>query len=337
MKYRMFIGVDVSKETLDFVVFDGLVKLLHMQVSNDKAGISRFYKRLIKDIEVHKEECLFCLEHTGIYCNPFLTFASAKDLPVWLEDAKKIKVYHGLEREKNDALDALRIAEYGSAKFQKVQLWSPPREEIQQLKAMIKLRERLVSSKKSLLAPLGEEKQFGNRKWAKEHDKLLQPVITEIVRKIKGLEQKIKQLINEDSHLKELYEQVSSVKGVGLIVSINILVVTNEFKQITDPRKMACNCGVAPFKKDSGKSVKGKSKVSHRANKSMKTLFNLAARAAVRHKGELRDYYLRKVAEGKNKMSVMNAVRNKIIHRIFACVRDGRKYEDSYLIPLLSP
>ena len=68
----------------------------------------------------------------------------------------------------------------------------------------------------------------------------------------------------------------------------------------------------------------------------MKTLFNLAARSAIKSKGELRNFYLRKVSEGKNKMSpgrrsVLNAIRNKIIHRIFACIRDNRKYEKNYM------
>src|SRR5690606_34602464 len=128
---------------------------------------------------------------------------------------------------------------------------------------------------------------------------------------IAEVERRIKELIAQDDRLNKLYGQVTSVKGVGMIVAINTLVVTNEFNAITDPKKMACHCGVAPFKKESGKSVKGRAKVSHQANKPMKTLLNLAARSAVSSKGELREYYLRKVAEGKNKMLVLNAVRNK--------------------------
>lgn len=330
MKYSVFIGVDVSKETLDFVVMIEGARLFHLCANNDKSGIQQFYKKLTQQIGRDKNQFLFCLEHTGIYCNPFMEFASQKALAVWLEDAKKIKAYYGLEREKNDAIDAFRIAEYAYAKRHKIKLWEAPRKVIGQLKGLLKLRERLVGSKKRLLDPLREEKQLGARKWAKEHEKLLQPVIDKIEKQIKEVETRIKQLIEEDDHLKNLYAQTTSVKGVGMIIAVNTLVVTNEFKSISDPRKMACHCGVVPFKKESGKSVKGKAKVSHQANKSMKTLLNLGARAAVSSKGELREYYIRKVADGKNKMSALNAVRNKIIHRIFACVRDDRKYENIY-------
>lgn len=261
--------------------------------------------------------------------NPFLEFAASKGLTVWLEDAKKINAYHGLERGKNNAIDAYRIAEYGYAKKHKLKRWEAPRAVISELKAMIKLRERLMMTKKRLTDPLNEDKKF-NKQWSREHKKLVQPIVEKTEKQIKEIEVKIKKLIKEDEHPNKVYSLVSSVKGVSLIVGVNTIVATDEFKKITDPKKMACHCGVAPFKKESGKSVRGRAKVSHQANKSMKTLYNLAARSAVSSQGEMRDFYLRKIAEGKNKMSVMNAVGNKIIHRIFACVRDERKYENIY-------
>jgi transposase len=70
------------------------------------------------------------------------------------------------------------------------------------------------------------------------------------------------------------------------------------------------------------------------ANKTIKTLLHLCATSAVHAKGELQDYYRRKVAEGKNKMLVINAIRNKIVLRIFACVNNDRKYQENYQHPL---
>lgn len=330
MNFKVFIGIDVSKETLDFVPTIEDEALFHEQVSNDKKGISKLYKRLCKAVETSPEQWLFCMEHTGVYCNPMLEFAVEKGLVIWLESAAKIKAYHTLERGKDDALDALRIAEYAFAKKDKIRIWKAPRDIMIRLKSLIKLRERLITSKKRLLDPLGEEKQFCDKQWVKEHEKFLKPVLEKIEKQIKEVEQNIQQLINDDDGLKKLYNIITSVRGVGQIVAINTLVVTNEFKQITNPKEMACNCGVVPFKYDSGKSIRSRAKVSHRANKSMKVLFHLAAMSAISTNGELRDYYLRKVEEGKNKMAIINAVRNKIIHRIFACVRDERKYEKNY-------
>jgi hypothetical protein len=60
----------------------------------------------------------------------------------------------------------------------------------------------------------------------------------------------------------------------------------------------------------SGSSIRGKTRVDHHARKSLKTLLHLAAMSALQVKGELQDYYQRKVNEGKNKMLVINALRN---------------------------
>jgi len=64
----------------------------------------------------------------------------------------------------------------------------------------------------------------------------------------------------------------------------------------------------------------------------MKSLLHLAAMSAIRLNNELRTYYRRKVGEGKNKMSVLNAVRNKIVHRIFAVVKNQTMYKNDLVL-----
>ncbi|SFE44289.1 transposase, partial [Spirosoma endophyticum] len=100
------------------------------------------------------------------------------------------------------------------------------------------------------------------------------------------------------------------------------------------PKKLACHAGVAPFEHSSGSSVRGKTRVNHHARKSLKTLLHMAAMSALQVKGELQDYYQRKVADGKNKMLVINALRNKLIHRVYAVVKRGKKYDKTYALPL---
>ncbi|WP_246082180.1 IS110 family transposase [Spirosoma lacussanchae] len=105
---------------------------------------------------------------------------------------------------------------------------------------------------------------------------------------------------------------------------------TDEFKNFAEPKKLACHAGVAPFEHSSGSSIRGRSRVNQHARKRLKFLFHLAAMSAIRVKGELQTYYQRKVAEGKNKMSILNAVRNKLIHRICAVVKRKQKYDIFY-------
>lgn len=105
MKNQVIIGIDVSKETLDFAVLLEGEKLFHRQVSNDKKGIAEFCKRLCQQVDLDEEDWLFCLEHTGIYCNPVLDYASKKKLTIWMEvDAtrmlKKSKPFTGWKGQK---------------------------------------------------------------------------------------------------------------------------------------------------------------------------------------------------------------------------------------------
>jgi len=111
-----------------------------------------------------------------------------------------------------------------------------------------------------------------------------------------------------------------------------IIAKTEGFTAFTDPRKMACYAGVVPFDHQSGTSSKYKSKVSIYADKELKSILHLAAMSAIRLDNELRTYYLRKVQEGKNKMSTLNAIRNKIIHRIFALIKNKTFYQKDFVL-----
>jgi transposase len=94
-------------------------------------------------------------------------------------------------------------------------------------------------------------------------------------------------------------------------------------------RALACYCGIAPFESSSGNS-NGTPKVNHLANKRIKTMLNMAAVAAIRIKGEHKEYYNRRVKNGKSKMSTLNIIRNKLLYRVFAVVNRGTPYVDLY-------
>jgi transposase len=110
-----------------------------------------------------------------------------------------------------------------------------------------------------------------------------------------------------------------------------MIVETGAFRDFDSARRFCCHAGVAPFKYDSGSSVRSRSKVFSRADKSIKALLHMAAlSAAIRMKGKLNDCYLRKVAEGKNKMLVINAVRDKLVMRMFAVIKNNNFHEKNY-------
>ena len=330
MALHYFVGIDVSKETLDFTLLKGVERLFHMQVSNSAAGIKSFIKQLKSHYEVSLKECLFCLEHTGIYNSPLLEYFEKNHCKVWLESAIHIKQSSGLMRGKNDKIDSYRIALFAYRNRESVKLWQPKREVIKRLKSLSSIRSRLLDAKVQLEAALKEGKNFTDKAAQKLYERCCKYSLAGLKKDITATEEQISKVIAEDERLKELFTLITSVPGVGLITATEVIVSTNEFKDIKEAKKYACYSGIAPFAFSSGSSIRGKAKVSKMANKRVKKLLHLAAMAAAKFDQELKAYFERKVAEGKNKMAVLNAVRNKLIHRIFACIRNNRKYEKIY-------
>lgn len=330
MQFSFFIGIDVSKKTLDVAVRNHEQFIFHLKVDNTAAGLDQFTAECVaRGIDLGQS--LFCCEHTGLYNQCLLDVALQNNYSLWLESSLRIKRSIGLTRGKNDKVDAIRISEYAFRYVDRVVAWSPEREVLLQLKQLVALRKRLITAKNMLKVPLQEAANFNDKKLNKELEKLNRKPVEALEKQIKEVEKKIRILIKEDEILHHLFSLVTSVDGVGEVTFWEIVTTTNEFKLFTCPKKYACYAGVAPFEHASGSSIRGGTRVSPLANKQVKTLLHLAAMSAVSKQGELADYYHRKVEAGKKKMTVLNAVRNKIIHRIFACVRENRKYEKNYI------
>ena len=333
MSFIYFIGVDVSKMKLDIAVYRLTELLFHKQIANDVKDIQEFIKELKKLEGFKLSEAVFCMEFTGIYNNHFLYQLVKKDANVWLEPATRIKNSLGMMRGKNDKLDAIRIGKFAYKNSDEVRLWTPRRDVVSKLHHLTSLRSRLISVKNMLTVPLKEMDLFVDKSVKSTFSRLSQRSLNSLEADIKKVDKEIDNLIKDDPELSRLVQIITSIPGVGKQTAIGVITTTNEFKDINDPTKYACYAGVAPFPRESG-IFKGRSRVSHMANKKMKTVLHLAALSAILCNKDLKIFYERKVAEGKNKMSVLNAVRNKLIHRIFACVVQNRKYENSYITVL---
>ncbi len=330
MEFEFFIGIDVSKNKLDFALLQGSRLLFHREVANTPEAVKAFVGELGKLPGFKLGKAVFCMEHTGIYNNHLLNCLYKKKAHVCLEAATQIKNSLGNVRGKNDKVDAIRIAGYAYDKREKLRLWEPKREVVQQLAHFTAVRSRLVEAKKMLKTPLLETGVFLSKTIAKKNSGLCNSTLKSIGSDLKKAEKAIAGLIDADDELRRLFGLVTSVSGIGKVTAAQIIMATNEFKDISEPKKFACYAGVAPFTKESG-LFKGKTRVSHMANKKVKTLLHMAAMVAIQYNQDIKQYYERKVEqEKKNKMSVINAVRNKLILRIFACVNQNRPYENNY-------
>lgn len=326
-KFKNFLGIDVSKEYFDavLIVNNDNKNTLHCQFVNDTTGV----KELVSWLKINNstsENTLICLEHTGMYGKVIIQYLLSKTFSIWVEMSLKIIKSIGLQRGKNDKIDAERIAYYAMKNKDEAQLYEAPRPVVEKIRKLISLREHLVTTRAKLLKNTNELKGF-EPEMSKLTEKYSKSTIKGIENDLKMIENELDKIIASDETLSNLFKKATSVTGVGKVTALYLICFTNEFKMYQTPKQLACYCGVVPFEHTSGKSVRGKSRVHFMANKKLKKQLHMCAISSLTAKGELREYYDRKVAEGKNKMLVINNIRNKIIHRICACIRNNRLYE----------
>ncbi len=326
-KHSVFIGVDVSKSKFDVCVLESETHLVLLQTTyeNTKKGIGQMQKQLLKEMKTEQDTWLFCMEHTGVYTMPLCCFLSDHRLDYALVSGLEIHRSLGLKRGKSDKADAKDIARYACLHASEIKLYELPEKILLKLRLLLTHRERLLKAKK-MFAATEEANEFMDKLICKEVMKDSRSLVNQFDKKIEQANRQIQELIESDEQLKSTYQLVSSVPGVGPQITCYLLIHTRCFTSFDNARQLACFAGIAPFEYSSGSSIRGKTKVSHLANKKLKSLLSMGALNAKRTDRELGLYYQRKVAEGKNGMLVMNAIRNKLIARIFATVKRGTPY-----------
>lgn len=318
--YVLNIGIDVSKSTLDICVLNSTSKEFH-QIKNKRKSVVSFFKPY-RGVNVR-----VCCENTGKYSWILLQVLTEYGILVYQVNPLHLKRSMGLVRGKNDIIDSYRIGLFISKNHEDLTPYQPIDKDIMKIKVLLSKRSLLVKQRAQHKSNYKEDKLFKeiNLEFLEDYTDAL---ITFLTIKIKETEAMIVEIIkNNTDELKKQHKIITSISGVGKIVSWNVLVKTNAFKNITKARKFACYSGVAPFQFQSGSAIYSRPRVSHYADKSMKKLLHMAAMSAIQRNNDLRIYYLRKTSEGKNKMLVLNAVRNKIIQRIFAMIKSGKKYQ----------
>jgi transposase len=332
--YTYFIGIDISRDKLDYAIMQGKSFLFHREAGNNVESIETIIKEVKKLPRFTMTKAVFAMEQTGIYANHLLTTLKKAKANIVIESALHIRSSLGVLRGKYDKIDAIRIATYAFKNRDHLKFKTARRPVIEQLAYLSSLRLRLLETQIKLKTPLSEQKLFIKNKLHKAGTQLCKKSVVAIQSDLGDIDLAMNEIIKSDEDVNWLMKIVTSIPCVGPVTALQIIITTNEFKDIKSPKQFACYAGVAPFVRDSG-TIKVRAKVSPIANKRIKSLLHICALGALRYDTELKKYYQRKVnEEGKAKMSVINALRYKLILRIFACVAQQRLYRKDYERPI---
>src|SRR5450755_204783 len=330
---KNFVGIDISKTWFDAAVIkaDHPDQSMHSQFSQTLEGFKKMLTWLQQQDVSLDNETLFCMEYTGIYNTGLVNFLVEQKAQVWVEMPLRIKRSAGFERGSDDKTSAIKIAGYAFRYRDKMQLWRPVDSSIEKIKNLIAQRDRVINAITQLTVHVNELSACGCTKDAKELEKLQRSPLKALQKTKQAIEQLIVKTAQQDVEIIKKVQQVQSINGIGPVTAVALLAYTKGFTTFSNAKELACYCGVVPFAKRSGTSIRFKPTVSPHANKKLKRLLHLCALSAITNDKEMQAYFERKVAEGKNKMSVINAVRNKLVHRVFAVIRDDRFYEENYV------
>ena len=161
-------------------------------------------------------------------------------------------------------------------------------------------------------------------------NKLLQPALKGLQQSLKQAEQKIKDVLKHDENVYKTYKLLNTIPGIGHITATYLICCSNMFTMCNSGKQLACYCGVVPFDYQSGISIKGSRHVHKMANKELKRLLHMCALTSIQNYPECKDYYERKKQEGKHSLSILNAIKNKLVVRAFAVVKNEKPYVDNY-------
>ena len=318
-----FIGIDISKKFFDAAIIEN-DRTTSYVFENTKKGTNAFIK-LLRNQKVPLKNTLICMEHTGVYGKLIITKLVEKQANFCVEMPIQITRSIGVHRGKNDKVDAKRIAEYASKNHKQLELYQPLPEVLEQVKILLKIRRKLVNTRADVNKYPNELELF-SPELGKLAKKNLKKINKNLCDEIERLESEIKKLILSDDRLNKTIGLVTSVTGIGQITALHMTVFTNFFTKYDNPKQLACYCGVVPFEHTSGTSIFRKSRIHPMANRTLKKHLHMSALAAINHDPGIKAYFERKVEEGKNKMLIVNNVRNKLVHRICAVVKRQQPY-----------
>lgn len=327
---KTVIGIDISKKTLDWCVMDGKEVAGSYRTANEMEAIVDKMAELLSEEGRDATGVLVCAEFTGRYIYPLVLACHKCGVALWLESGYNVKCEARKERGKDDRTDARRIAEYGRKNQDDARIYRLPAESIATLRDLISERSLYCSQRAAHKGQLRDMRAYMDPKAYTARAVRQLALVRELDRLIEEVDRCMADTIASAPELRRQKELLLSVPGIGTVCAAALIAATAGFSLFADGRELCCFAGLAPFAYTSGTSIHSKKRVSCRADHDLKALLHMCALVAATHRktGRFVEYYQRKVAEGKNRMSVLNAVRAKLVLTAFAVVRDNIPYDE---------
>ncbi len=307
---QVFIGVDVSKDTLDIHI-NPIGKAC--KIGNNEKEINKFIQEL-GGLTVGGIGC----ESTGGYESLLKNLLKKQLYNLWVVDPRRIKGFMASKnsKSKTDKIDAKNIAQFVAANQQDYKVFdkTPDQERVQ----------ALVNRKNDLTKYLASEK---TRLKHPSHE-LCKDSIANLIqilnKEIKGLEVEIDKIIENSENLSLKAKRLISIPGIGKASAALLLSFIPELGQLSNV-KISALVGLCPYENESGK-FKGKKFVKGGRSVPRKILY-MCALTAVKYDDCLKAFYNRLREKNKPFKVAMVGVMHKLIILANALLKSSESYK----------
>lgn len=315
VKELHYVGIDISKDFFDVALPKG-ESYSHLQLDNSQRG----FVKLLKAMEHLQVHCV--MEASGPYYLRLASYLHGKGIPVSVVNPLVIRRFcqMRLVRAKTDKKDAVMIARYGRA--EQPGLWEPEAAHVLELKQLQTVADGLQKTRhqhQRQLEALQESVHV-----SRQARQSLGRMIRQAEKEIEQVEAQMQQLVKQ--HHRLLYEQVSSIPGLGRKSSILLLTVTGGFTRFAHHKQLISYLGLSPRIYESGTSVRGKARICKMGMSQVRKVLYVCSWSAIKCNKACRELYGRVVAKGKAKKLALIAVVNKLLKQAFAIATKKEYY-----------
>lgn len=329
-KFKLFVGIDISKKTLDVVMGKEENSTTYHLLSNDAKGIGELLD-LITKFKLKPNQVLICCEHTGTYLDKLAYAMRSTEHFLWVVHPLLLKNYAvELNRFKTDKADAKKIMLYALYHHSRAHSYQYLDDKTGMLKELFTVRKQLIETRA----------QYLNRKDAIKQ-KALTHGLTEMIHQhmqsylsdlIKHVEQEIKNMIASDEKINNIYQILQSIPGIGPVIAQHILFITDCFKKINSWKTFASYIGTAPFPHTSGTTVRGRTRVSRKSYKPLKADLNQGIMSIIRPGQLFHSYYQSLIKLNIHHLYILNKLKNIIIKIAFDLVNKNQLFNEELFL-----
>jgi transposase len=233
-----------------------------------------------------------------------------------------------LSKVKTDKSDAKAICEY--AFVNEVPLYTGKNQNQAECLQILRMLEVYTKQSTALKNKVHGEKTLGKPSKIVYHS--LNRMLKTIKKEVLVLEKRLLELVKEEQ-LEQL-TLLKSIPGMGVKTAMMLIVMTDGFEQFENSKQLCSYIGITPTIRQSGSSVRGRSRISKMGNRELRSLLFLCSFSAYKYNKSCKDLYDRIVAKGKSKKLALIAVSNKLLKQAFAIAKSGLPYDENFVSKL---